>query len=144
MSELPTVVEELNRKTIEAMERLQWKFDTKQISGVELASALDALWDAGSGLIDKDIAALIAQMRDQIIDQTVERRLFIDSHGTPIMLELPYGGDSVTLHKEITGNGWGSTQQLSGASAADPKAKARQILEQMTVALHNNGYKELR
>lgn len=64
--ELPTLREELDRKTLTELVRLLGSNEKGETSSVELKRSVDSLWAATAGLVDKDIMDIMSVTLGQI------------------------------------------------------------------------------
>lgn len=62
MSDVPTLMEELDRKTLEELERIAHGWDTKRLLPTEVKASVQTLWQLVAGLVPKETMELIAQM----------------------------------------------------------------------------------
>lgn len=67
--EWPSHVEELTRKTTLAVQALVERYERGEIEAKELCTALGALWDTVSGLVDDDLSHMIAELHSDIRSQ---------------------------------------------------------------------------
>jgi hypothetical protein len=58
---IPTVREELERKTVELLESLLTKLDQKRLDQLDVRQVAGALWTVTSGLVGKDVSDLCSQ-----------------------------------------------------------------------------------
>ena len=63
MNTPPTVRQEINRKTWEALERLLSRRVSDEIDDRQLDVAIDTLWDAVSGLADRDLMEMFSKFK---------------------------------------------------------------------------------
>lgn len=66
MNAVPTVQEELNRKTMAAIEKLEFDRQIGKCTEAEYAYALSVLWEAVAGLVDKDFFEITAVMAQSL------------------------------------------------------------------------------
>lgn len=59
----PTIREELDRKTLEELERLVYGYENDLIPGIEARASLQTLWQLVAGLVPRETMDLIAQVR---------------------------------------------------------------------------------
>lgn len=59
MNDVPTLQEELNRKTLEALEKLAFDRENGRITEAQYAYGLNILWTTTAGLIDKDLILMM-------------------------------------------------------------------------------------
>lgn len=72
MGELPTIKEELDRKSLDAIERLILKHRSGEISDEAYSVALDVLFQTVSGLVSEDFIQMITLAGDEIIKEPVK------------------------------------------------------------------------
>lgn len=65
MTELPTVREELERKTIDLLEHLETRKEAGRLPAEMHAQIASAIWTLTSGLISGDVGALVAEVAKQ-------------------------------------------------------------------------------
>lgn len=71
MDDWPSHTEELSRKTAVQLDKWSKAYDAKKITRREFYIALSALYDATSGLIDKDLMNLIADIDKQLREGSI-------------------------------------------------------------------------
>lgn len=59
MSDVPTLQDELNRKTLEAIEKLALDRDSGRITEAQYAYGVDIVWTTTAGLVDKDLMLMM-------------------------------------------------------------------------------------
>jgi hypothetical protein len=131
---VPTIQEELNRKTIEQLELLvNWR-RTKLISEAEFSIALDTLWNVASGLVDEDFHTIISTVAVNKIDPSFGRSWFL-THGDKWLRVRVTPTRAVTL---MTAQGIKTAH-----SAFEEAADAYQAAETIIVKLEKAGYQQL-
>lgn len=71
--EWPSFAAELSRKTTEQLEIASDRFDRGVISLPAMISVVSALYDATSGLIEKDVSDLMADLHRDLLAQARKR-----------------------------------------------------------------------
>ncbi|QNK01732.1 hypothetical protein [Dyella telluris] len=149
MSESHTLVDELNRKALDTLERIVVDYQTGIISVEQARSSLQTLFQAVSGLITDDLFDMISEASKEFADKTGEataRRLFI-SDGCLYCLEYTFGEPVVKLHKlnwsETTRMTWSSTKVLDFSEELNPYEVARGRFDGYIESFARLGYKEL-
>lgn len=132
--EVPEVRDELIRKTVEFMVRLQEQFDHKTIDPAIAAAQCKALWHVTSGLVSEDISALLAQQADAIGPRPVKR--FFAGHGKVLLLAFLPEGCGYVLQKISPQDG--SRTQVK-RSDSEVGFREQEIAD-LTDALKRQGY----
>lgn len=65
MERLPTLTEELERKTVEVLEKRMSQFENNEINGNEMHLVAKTAWDIVSGLVSSDISEMCAQAAEE-------------------------------------------------------------------------------
>ena len=65
MERLPTLTEELERKTVEVLERRMAQFENGSLSGREMHLVAKTAWDIVAGLVSSDISEMCAQAAEE-------------------------------------------------------------------------------
>ena len=78
VSVMPTLQEELDRKTHETLEWLILGRDQCRLSDIQFEAGTDALFMAVSGLVDKDFIEIITEARrEPVLDKATYKRLLV-------------------------------------------------------------------
>ncbi len=103
MSEDYTLIDELERKALDALSRILSDFDAGAISQPAAAFALRTLFDAVSGLVGADTFDLISEASKKVNEtqhNDQQRRLFVHASGTDFcLLEYQYGEAEITVKR---------------------------------------------
>lgn len=89
--ELPTIKEELERKTVEVLERLVFRHETHRISKDHLSNAAKTIWNITSGLVGDEIAALCSATADMATVPDRMKRHFVGKGKVLTVTWLPEG-----------------------------------------------------
>lgn len=81
MTPIPTQAQELERKTVEEIERLLRQCDAGHITKNNMAMAAHSIWNVTAGLVDADTSRLAEQaaMELQFTNQVIRRRFLCPS-----------------------------------------------------------------
>jgi hypothetical protein len=134
----PTVRQEVNRKTWDALGSLLEQLQAGAITDAQFKIATDALWTTVSGLVDKDLMETFSQIQDSrrgTADWTV-KRLF-GKGDTVVALTWPVGSKSVAL-RCITRTG-NNCRVLDSINAK----KAQEQFNRLAMVTIARGYTEL-
>lgn len=138
--ELPTTREELNRKTFETIEWLFVGLDKGRLTEEQFSVAVDALFMAVSGLVDKEFIGLVTAAQEQCEGvKTVVKRHFHAPAGDELLsLTWKPGEDNVYMTKRVCG------MAVSGVIKSFDDAKAAaSYLKEVGVAMGKKGWIEL-
>jgi predicted nuclease with TOPRIM domain len=106
MTEHPTIVQELERKTLAELERVMWSLEKKKISVASAYAAVRALWEITSGLVPTETMNLIAQASTELEKsaQEVEMRVLVDGEKSAV-LNAVSGGVNIFIrrHADVVG-----------------------------------------
>ncbi|MEO9497630.1 MAG: hypothetical protein ABJG42_24365 [Vibrio splendidus] len=94
--EVPTTVEELNRKVLEAISQMGIAHDEGQMSKEAFYQSLTAINLTTLGLIDKDVSDWISTALKENVPACVERRVF-SQKGIVVILSRKMGTDSFVM-----------------------------------------------
>lgn len=75
--EFPSLREELNRKTAEALARALQQYGEGLLNAAELNAALEYMWECTAGLVDKDLMDGISEAREIVPKTNVCKRVFV-------------------------------------------------------------------
>lgn len=149
MSESHTLVDELNRKALDTLERIIVDYQTGIISVEQARSSLQTLFQAVSGLISDDLFDMISEASKEFADKAGEataRRLFT-SDKSLLCLEYTFGEPVVKLHsldwESPVHGGWTKTAVMNFAEEANPYEVARGRFDGYIESFARLGYKEL-
>jgi len=90
MSDLPTIEEELERKATETLAGVLQRLSSGETSAEVVRASLQALWDAVSGLVSKELMDMIAESRDAIrFKVDTPRRTLLEKGAVLAVIDLP-------------------------------------------------------
>ena len=99
---LPTVYEELNRKTLDAALNLVTDFENKNISSAQLYTGFNVLFTAVSGLASQDVTEFAfegSKMVEKYCDSSFsEVRTFFKKGSGTVMINFAFGRKMVKLN----------------------------------------------
>ena len=140
---LPTVTDEINRKTVEAMEWLVHARDQHKITGAEFDTAIQAIWIAVSGLVDKDVTGFLSEAESQASGGIVKRQFFV-MDGTLMNIDRHYKPVKVVVRRGSTKTGkWFEEREINFDDKLSPSMSARHYAKVLTKSLQDRGYREL-
>lgn len=138
--DIPSVKDELNRKTIETLERLDHQFNTGQITEHDFIVALDTINSIGLGLIDSDISTFISNHLAENRDSVAQDRasLFLVSPNKMLYQHLSESTLSLTTFQITSDTPFKVTRVVeSFDDSNDPAAAACGRFEDLQVKLKN-------
>lgn len=101
--ELPTLQEEINRKTYEAFAFIARKHDQGEWSPAQARAALDALWLGVSGLVEKDLFELFQSMDAELPQEVaVITHIFIGSPNHVVIVRRKVGGEKFLVISNVS------------------------------------------
>lgn len=140
MSDLPTLREELDRKSMETVDYLFSNLDNGKITMSQFSTGLDVLFMATAGLVDKGIVDLVtngAEYVRQAPDDMIIKRVFIKDSITVRLARRP-GADCFTV--DFYKNGTHARQELKDYVLAK---QASDAMTAYAVKLRGAGFTEL-
>lgn len=136
MSEIPSVQEELNRKSVDALIRIQEQLELGAINQTWAYASCKAIWSVCTGLINEDTLALAAQQADQIGAPPI-RRTFV--HAGVLQLSYHVNKDGYVLFAVDVTTGERRPMKFSKAPVGEREAEMKKLVEH----LFNVGYVEI-
>lgn len=135
--EIPTVEEELTRKTIETYEWIIERASTAQMSESEVRVAVQTIFNVTCGLVPKDITEQAELLEANADAKAVLKRVFFSTEKT-IGITWNYGDNDFLVTSHAV-NGEAKKQTVT---MPDPRAALQKLHEVATMFL-NKGYKEI-
>lgn len=100
--EFPTIKAELERKTIEEVQRLAHDFKTCRISHDAFKACLQTLWNCSAGLVDKSTMEIISALINQpSVNEHTDRlvRVLCDETGWHYVFAYRFGDDKALMDR---------------------------------------------
>lgn len=142
--DLPSIEEELDRKTVETIQDFIHKYEAKQITLPELRAALTAVWSVSSGLAHDNNTDLIAATEVYLKDQKkgVDRKTVMVSK-TQMTAVIRWDSEKASLvilqgHKIIK-----KTKKEFDTDDIDQSKKAYAFAEETVAKLKTMGFVEI-
>jgi|GEM_PF-2354176 len=137
VNDMPTVREELERKTYETLNHLSDRFLAGYISEADVSFGCDIIWMVASGLVGDDLAKAITTSVSTESKQ--ERRIFADeSDNITLTVKRVMGEDTFTILKRR-----GSAIIEGKAIQCGTPKQAKEKMEALCARLVNRGMDEL-
>lgn len=138
----PTIVEELDRKTLETIESAILSLSHGRITKQEFNRIIDGIAGCVVGLVSKEVKHIVFAAFRNDAEPFVERRLLVDVSGGVVMIEWAFGSDRIevfhSLHRDEAGKSiWKKHRTVEALS------ESRQDLEKLLKVLKQKGYQEL-
>jgi len=138
MSEVPTIRDELNRKSFEALEWLAVDFDHGKLTRAQYAAGLEALFMTVAGLVDEEIFKLITEASKIAgTPPHTERRILVKNNTVVL---LTWHGGCQEFHIEVVENG---VTKTSMSQHRDTPVLAREAMKNYVKVVLESGYREL-
>jgi hypothetical protein len=141
---VPTVREELERKSLEELQRLVLALQHGKLSQAQFNEALQTLWMTTAGLVKNDISALIAKTRNELEKRREKvTRAFASKDGETFVVVswIPSEGElAVTRHAD------GKVVTVPWTAPADstiPTLDARNHFQNICESLSGTGFTQL-
>ncbi|WKZ86277.1 hypothetical protein N5B55_04825 [Ralstonia pickettii] len=135
---MPTVQEELDRKTFETLE---WLFSAVQLGKMtpdQFSTGVDTLFMAVSGLLGKDFIDLITAAQQECSDtKPLMKRVFVKGNEI-LAVEWPVGTTKLTVSKRVNGLACGHV-----VKEWDHTRGAKNAFAELCASVQNKGYQEL-
>lgn len=136
-SEVPSVKEELERKTVDLLENLVHRSESLRLDKRTLAFVAKQLWHVTSGLVDKGISDLCGAVALECTKETLARR-FVGKGTLVVVVWLPdKPGYNVVKINPTT-----LERTVAHSSKEDVTTRGPQ-LEELFAALVKSGYQEI-
>jgi hypothetical protein len=133
---VPTVREELNRKTVEVLTTACQKTDVGRLPKRDLALIGQTLWQVTSGLVDNEVSHLVAVAADAAIAEPMKRH-FIGKGTVRTVAWFPERAGYVVLSRDPNG-------QVLNTNKRSADVGEREVeLSNLFAALEKAGYREL-
>lgn len=137
-TELPTVKEELDRKTVESIEWLLHAHTVGNLTENQFAAAIDALFMAVNGVVSEDVAQMLTEASQLPSRRTeVLKRHFIKD-GALVTVQRDVGGTAVQYATRV--NGKIKTQRKTEYDSAREAAEGMATSSRIIVG---SGYEEI-
>lgn len=135
---MPTVQEELDRKTFETLEWLFGAVRRGNLTQDQFSTGVDTLFMAVSGLLGKDFIDLITAAQAECSDtKPVMKRAFVRGNNI-LVVEWTVGSTRVTVGKRV--NGLAAGGQIKDY---DSVLDAKNAFEHLCHVVTNKGFEEL-
>lgn len=95
MSDIPTIAEELDRKVIDELARLEHLHMKKAINPDVYAASVISVWNCASGLVPSDTMEAMKLMPAETRPITVRREICLLHKEQPVMLSVRQAGELV-------------------------------------------------
>lgn len=144
MSDAPSIEEELERKTSETLASALQGLSRGVMSKEACKAALQALWDATSGLVSRELMDLIAESIDAIeTTRDAPRRVVLAKADKAAIIDLPEAGRitarAVQFFKCGSDKDVAIVPEGSGASLTEAARKTQKVVRSLKL----KGYREL-
>jgi hypothetical protein len=123
--EIPTIREELSRKSLEALERLVIDRAKGAITEAQFSTGMNVLWDIVAGLTDKDFIEIISTVKVNKNDDSFKRRRMMICRDHWILTTV----DTTALSVTVLRNGGSPPTEMVCDSIEEALAKATKIHE---------------
>lgn len=139
----PSLKDELERKSLTALENLLRKREQKRINDDQLEVGLQAVFDAVWGLVGDDINEIIVEAQREPDPSYVERRL-LRKGGHIAILERRVGGESFRIRVGLKGDGsWAVDKVQDYSDEVIPTQVCAEKFDDLLNNMKNTGYQEL-
>jgi hypothetical protein len=93
MSDVPSLQDELNRKTFETVDRLFADLQNGRVTDAQYDYGIEILWNAVAGLVDRDFMDIAAEMRTLKKDETFLTKWYMrNAKGDTVVLANSHKG----------------------------------------------------
>lgn len=139
----PSLQEELNRKTVEALDILLKKRNLETINDTQLKLALHSIWSVTSGLIEKEVTQGIANAIDSIPRDAVEKRVY--RKGTDFaVLVVDYENYQISAYMKPKPDGtWAAEKSCDFSENENPINMMRAYVMKFHHKVTANGFAEI-
>ena len=134
---IPTVQEELDRKTFETLEWLFSAVQRGKLTQDQFSTGVDTLFMAVSGLLGQDFIDLITAAQKECTGAPALKRVFVKGNEI-LVVEWTVGTTRVTVGKRVDGLATGG--QIKDC---DSTLDAKNAFEALCRVVSNKGYQEL-
>jgi hypothetical protein len=141
MSDWPTLKEELDRKTLDALEWLDGAHERGEIDDHALGAGAHAIFTAVMGLVDKDISEIVTQLSAKAPRKPpVLQKIFANSKGLVVKVVMRARSERVTLMKGSMKGLTADKDWRSQNKTFDDHMDAREWFKELDKKLQANGY----
>lgn len=144
------IAEELNRKSLEALQQVMVDHGCGAISGAQARVALATLFNTVSGLAGSDVFQLISEASEQLrrdaSAECVRKELFVDEYGGVVQLEYHYGQGELLVKTRQAGERrqcWTNVRRMTFESEVLPFEAAKVRMDEYAASLLRRGYERL-
>ena len=144
---LPTLEEELNRKAWETLDDLLRRHDQGKITQAQFDLALDVLFNALSGLVDREFVKVLSGTAEVFKHRDGSysiRELLVSPTGELAMVEREVGEEGFTIKMGLSGGAWSRVVKKSFNEALAPSKAAQEGMARVVDQLIERGFKRLR
>lgn len=137
---LPTLYEELNRKTFETIEWLVMGLQNGRLTNEQFSMGVDTLFMTVNGLVDKDFIRMVTEAQEQCKDVKPEVKRIFNAPGTAEarFIRWSVGSRKVTTSKREFGLAVGGT-----IKEFDDAKTAMEFVDRFSSILLKQGWIEL-
>lgn len=75
----PVLKDELNRKTLESIQKIAHEFSVGKITAAQYSYGVDILWNTVAGLVSEDFTQMAALMDNQKLDDSAHTHVFLSN-----------------------------------------------------------------
>lgn len=137
MSDFPTLKEELNRKTLETIEKIVQDHASGRINEAQYAYAIDVMWSAVAGLVDADFNIIIETMTKAKKDGSLFTREYYQ-HPTKGVVRLINTSDGRVLFKTSA-----STKLFDYREGINPHKEAKEKFRELGDKLVESNFEQI-
>lgn len=138
----PNLADEINRKTVEALEWLVLAVEQDKITNAQFDAAVNAIWITSSGLVDRDVTELMSEAVSRKIDGFTRKRIFSNTSHL-VCLERNYEKATLTIRRKFEQGHWQDVIRKTFEGALVPSLAARDAESRLVDKLRSQGFSEL-
>jgi len=145
MENLPTLREELDRKTKETVAKLVFELKTGRITKSEFFTGIETVWDVTAGLVDEGVNRAVSQVLEKTPSLKLDRHFFVSvNSGEVVLVERDLFNFDLQVKSQLTHSGdFTKVHSFNFDAESNPAIASKSKLEAVIERLRSRGFKPL-
>ena len=143
MSNVPTLSEEINRKTFETLQKIHADFSLGKINKMQYKYAVDIVWSNIAGLVDDDLVIMMEQFSKEVKSISCSEKSFFWNPTNGLAILLIDSKNGLVLFKAMYSGKESKITSYDLRGEPNPYLAGKNKREQLTAAFASKGFVEL-
>jgi len=140
MNDVPTLQEELDRKALETIEKMEVDLEQGRITVEQYAYGVDLIWLSWAGLVSKDLMPLIEIMGEKK-GASATRAFFYRGDGRAVVITNDLKGK--VLIESFSRGDLPDAQGIDRTNEPNPSVAGRRVYEQVIARFIERGFTQI-